>query len=585
MKKIIRWQGLLAFLGVFIIISALWFFFVDGIVKGMIEKYGTKALGARVEVANSDLSFFPAGLELTRLQLTNPDDPMKNAVEISRITLSLDTGNLFRRKIIIDEMALESIRFNTPRKTSGAVVAKPVIAPEASSPESEKEKRNKSVLPSLEIPDVREILKKEELTSIKLAKSIQTDIQSEKNKWQKLLGELPDKKKFTEYKSRINKIKKNKKGTLLGLLGSTGEIADITKEVKQDIKRIKKAQKEFKQEIASLKKRVKELSKTPLEDIKRLKKKYSLSQGNLASISRMLFGDKIYLWSQKAITWYERLKPVLEQHIKKEKYPEVAKPVRGRGVNVRFKEKVPFPDFLIRHVKADVHIPAGNLTGSINNITHQQDILGIPLTFEFSGEKMKDLQSIKIDGTIDHVVPSRSRDRINTSIRGYEVKNVSLSNNAGWQITLKKALVDLDMKTMLEGNNISANLSAGLKSVQLLTSTDSSGATGPLAGAIGSALSGVSKFSANANITGTLDNYDVKIKSDLDRVLKNAVGNVAKNETARLEKELKKAILAKVNGPFNQTKNSLSGFGNIGDELANRLKLGNGLLDISKSLF
>lgn len=584
MKKMIRWQGLFAFWGVFIIISVLWFFFIDGIVKGMIEKYGTQALGARVEVADTDLTFFPAGLELTRLQLTNPDEPMQNAVEISRIKLSLDTGNLFKRKIIIDDMALEDVNFNTPRKISGAVVSKPETAPKNSGQTSKKEKPDKNMLPSLEISSVKEILEKEELTSIKLAKSIQTDIESEKKKWQKLLGKLPDSKKFNEYKSRIDKTKKNKKGSLLGILDSSGEITDITKEVKQDLKRIKEAQKEFNQETASLKKRVKQLSKAPLEDIKRLKEKYSLTPGNLANMSRMLFGDKIDRWSQKAITWYERLKPVIQDRMKKEKGPEVAKPIRGSGVNVRFKEKTPFPDFLIRHMKADVHIPAGKLTGSIRNITHQQDILGIPLTFEFVGEKMKGLESIKIDGTLNHVVPSRSRDSIKARIKGYEVKNVSFSDSAKWPVTLKKALTDLDMDTTLEGNTILAKLSAGLTSVKL-TSTSSGDATSPFAGAIGSALSGVSKFSANAAVTGPLDNYDVKIESDLDRLLKDAVGNAVKKEAAKLEKELKNAILAKVNGPLSQTKNSLSGFGNIGDELANRLKLGNGLLDISKSFF
>lgn len=80
MKKWIRWEGLGLFIGVVVLFCIFWFLFIDGIVKSMIEKYGSQAIGAKVELGSADLSLFPAGLELKDLQITNPDDPMKNAV-------------------------------------------------------------------------------------------------------------------------------------------------------------------------------------------------------------------------------------------------------------------------------------------------------------------------------------------------------------------------------------------------------------------------------------------------------------------------------------------------------------------------
>jgi hypothetical protein len=47
--------------------------------------------------------------------------------------------------------------------------------------------------------------------------------------------------------------------------------------------------------------------------------------------------------------------------------------------------------------------------------------------------------------------------------------------------------------------------------------------------------------------------------------------------TAGLERELKQAIFAKVSGPLEQAKGYLGGFDAIGNELTNRLNLGNGL--------
>ena len=107
MKMWIRWQGLAVFLGVVIIFSLFWFLLIDGLVERMIEKSGTKAVGAKVELDKADLSIFPAGLKLIRLQIANPDKPMTNAVEIGQINLSLETLNLLRRKIIIKEMTAD----------------------------------------------------------------------------------------------------------------------------------------------------------------------------------------------------------------------------------------------------------------------------------------------------------------------------------------------------------------------------------------------------------------------------------------------------------------------------------------------
>ncbi|MDE3036364.1 MAG: hypothetical protein KGJ14_10370, partial [Nitrospirota bacterium] len=117
----IRWWGLGAFVGLAVLLALLWLFLVDPFVKRMIEQTGTKLVGAKVELAAAHVTLSPLGLTLTRLQVTNPDEPMSNAVEAARIAMSLDGLNLFRRKVIIEEMAVEGLRFGTQRQSSGAV--------------------------------------------------------------------------------------------------------------------------------------------------------------------------------------------------------------------------------------------------------------------------------------------------------------------------------------------------------------------------------------------------------------------------------------------------------------------------------
>ncbi|MBW1675831.1 MAG: hypothetical protein JRJ79_04345 [Deltaproteobacteria bacterium] len=83
--KWVRWQGLIAFVVVVIVVMGVWFFVVDSAIEAVIEKTGTHVVGAKVELEDADLSISPLGLSLTGLQVTNPDEPMSNAVQVDRM--------------------------------------------------------------------------------------------------------------------------------------------------------------------------------------------------------------------------------------------------------------------------------------------------------------------------------------------------------------------------------------------------------------------------------------------------------------------------------------------------------------------
>ena len=575
MKKWIRWQGVAVFLGVMIVFSVFWFLLIDGIVERTIEKYGTRAVGAKVELEGADLSLFPAGLELSRLQITNPDEPMKNAVEIGRISLSLDSLNLLRRKVIVDEMALDRVRLNTSRKTSGAVVSKP-SAPAVSEKAPKTGLCAAIELPAFEIPSVSEILNREELNSLKLMASLQAEIQVKKDRWKETLQTLPDENTFDGYRNRIEQLKSKGKGPLGGLLGAAGAVAAIKKDIQGDLERIRRAKEEFNTQRSSLERRFDQATEAPLQDVKRLSEKYTLSSEGLANLSSLVLGNRLCGWTQKAMGWYGKLKPLLGRIKKREKGPEVVKPLRGKGVNVRFKEYEPLPDFLIRLTNVSLTLQDGDLTGTIKHITPSQDILGIPLTFVLSGENMKRFKTISLDGTLDHIVPDRSKDWVNGAVKGYNMQDLVLSDKAELPVTLASAAADINVRALLSGDTVSANLMATLTSVKL-TGGPQEGA-GPVAKAISSALSDISRFTVNADVAGTLEDYDIQLSSDLDRVLKEAAGKTVQKQAAQLESELKSAVFAKVDGPLGEVRDRLGGLDVIGDELTNRLNLGNGLL-------
>jgi hypothetical protein len=105
---------------------------------------------------------------------------------------------------------------------------------------------------------------------------------------------------------------------------------------------------------------------------------------------------------------------------------------------------------------------------------------------------------------------------------------------------------------------------------------------GPLAKAVSSALADIHGFSVKADAAGTLDDYDVQLTSDLDRVLGDVVKKQVQGQLARVEGELRAVIMEKVNGPLNEAKAGFVGLDPIGKELASRLNLGSELLQGGK---
>ena len=373
MTKWIRWWGLGAFLVVAAILVCVWIFLVDGWVRYLIEEAGTEAVGAKVELDAADLSLFPAGLTLSRLQVTNPKAPMTNAVEMAKVTMGLDGLNLLRRKVIVEEMALEGVRLGTPRATSGATR-------EVSLQEEESEMFSID-LPSLEIPDVKNILEQEDLETIRLIETLKADLKLEKETWESRLNELPGKAKLAEYKQRVKKLKKAKKGGLEGILGGVGEVQSLKQDIEQEIESLKSAKKEFEGQVALLRTRFNQIKTAPKRDIQHLKAKYNLSPQGLANMSQALLGRQIGSWVRQGAEWYERAKPFLEgaQALGgSEAGPEVQKPLRGKGVDVHFKEAHPLPDFLIRLTKVSLNLDVGDLAGTVHNITTDQPTLGSP---------------------------------------------------------------------------------------------------------------------------------------------------------------------------------------------------------------
>ena len=571
--KWIRWQGLIAFIIIVGGLSAFFLLLIDGLVKRAIEKTGTLIVRAKVELNNANVTLFPLGITLTRLQVTNPNAPMTNAVEAERISFSMDLGQMLRHRSIIEEMTIDRMQFRTDRETSGAISRRAKTPPGPL-----KKKITETIqLPSLEIPNIRQILDQEELGTLALVEQIREEIKTGREDWEKQIDELPKKDKLREYRKRIQKIKKSGKGGLEGILGGVSGAVKLRSDIKKDLDRIKDARKALKKDLKALDGRVKEAKKAPRKDINRLREKYSLSTEGLSNFTRLLLGQQIGEWTETLLRWYETARPYLDRFAKKDEGgPEVIKPVRGKGVDVRFQEDHPLPDFLIRLANLSIDIPAGTFSGKVKNITSEQHILGSPLIFEVNGEDLKDFDVASFNGELNRVSPSAPHDSFHLNLKGYNLKNLALSKSKQFPVQLRQGVTDLKGQASIKGAAIEASVSADLRKVRLETTLPKDAK--PIPKTMASTLADVKGFNLKGGLSGTREAYDLSLTSDLDRVLKNAVGKQVREQAARFERRLSRAVNEKVNKQLDDLESKLSGMNFLDDELRSRLKIGDDLL-------
>lgn len=120
-KGILRTEAVVPFLIVVAILYAYFHFFFDMHLKKAIEWGGYQAVGAEVDIAKLETSFFRGTIRLQGIEVTNAEKPSHNSFAIGDIRFGVLWDGLLRAKFVVEEMAVEQIKIDTLRKSPGKV--------------------------------------------------------------------------------------------------------------------------------------------------------------------------------------------------------------------------------------------------------------------------------------------------------------------------------------------------------------------------------------------------------------------------------------------------------------------------------
>ncbi len=369
----------------------------DRLIEQAAEKYLQQVFKAKVDLQGPQVRLLAGTVSFDRLIIADARQPMRNLSEIGASTVSIDTGRLLSRKLIINEISCREIQFHTARETSGALEAAEldtaVSGPDDSGAEAEKEPGAVAQMGALGLEIGTESAQnlidsyKASLESPTLIETTTNRYRESRQSWEARAESVDD--KVEAVRNRSEQVLE----TDVSSIDSIGKAKDYLEQLQSLKKSVQSARDEaestydeFQSDTRYIS-RSREAIETAIEkDVEFLEEAVgSFSTDSLKIIAetakpilREKFGT-IFDYGERIASTHSQLKSTSTQ--KKSKFEDGNR----RGTMVRFPMRK-YPKFLLKHFE----VSAGQESSSnfsefiVRNITGDQEVLGEPTTVIFS---------------------------------------------------------------------------------------------------------------------------------------------------------------------------------------------------------
>lgn len=530
MRKWIRWWGIIAFIVIVLIATGSWFLFADKIVERNIEKTGEYLVGAKVDIQKADLSIIPLGITLENITVANPNAPTHNLIDAENIQFHLDGKYLFERKVIIQDMVVDGLKFNTERSESGEI--------KGAEPMSVSRAYDEFVMPLLDLSKLKTFIEQEDLKSINNLKAVINDFERVNKEWQAAVKSMPTVDDVKKYRTRSEKIYSDiEKNSVTGLLANAKNINDLKEDIERDINVINLNKKAMLVDIDSLQTKKDRAIASIEKDYIKLTEKYTPNIRGLKNFSKYIFKDDIIQQIDKGLSWYNNFSPLFNyayNKIKENHYSST--PLTFDGIDIHYSEHDPKPNFLIDLAKLSFVKSKKDIDGEIKNFTFQQNITGLPTQISFNSYDLEFANSLRFKASIDHTNQNYIKDDLFIDIGKGKIKESSINILDNWQLSISNGFVDKEFDIKIHDGKIIGGADLDFSNISFISKY--SGDENVIIQTIGSVLQDVSNFAVNVKIDGSPGDYQTIISSDIDNIIDRAVTNIALRESEKVKETI-----------------------------------------------
>ena len=519
---LLRFWGVGVFAGVAAVLIAFTMLLADPLAKWALEGGASTLLQRDVRIGSVDISFGKGAVDINRLEVAGSKEGF-DAVSMEHIGFDIDLNALLFNRTHIEKAAINGMGFQTEATLKKSV---PKIDEDVQAGKPEEKSDETFSMPVFELPDPKQILANADLKSLKVYDEAEAEIVRIRTKWDEVAkNEFSDKTikaLENDYKALKRKASSKDPGQLLEL---KDDLKTFTRKLDKRENQIKSLQKEFNTDQKRIKSLLARIENAPMQDYNNLKSTYSLDGNGAMNLVGTLFGGKVKGYVAMAEKYYAMLAP----YLKSEPVPEEKLPPRGQGRWIKFAQRVPNPDLLIRKTEIDGILDHQKFSATISDITDRQKELGRPITFKASSDGQK-ISGLKLSGE-DNRLGETVVDRFAFSAKKLSFETMALSS-----MTLSNAALAFNGNFIIEdAKALSGKANLRFRDADIKMNN----LKGKTAEMVSDVLKSVNRFNANITLGGELEDPKVSVKTDLDKKLSGALSAGLKKQAARYEKELK----------------------------------------------
>jgi uncharacterized protein (TIGR03545 family) len=502
---------------------------------------GQAIVGAKVEIDSVRTILTRSRLDVSTINISDPQSPMKNLVTAERATFDIDMRSALLRRLVITKAHVSGLTFHSDRASSGQLDRdsdehdlKPSITDKVS---DYGQRWIESSLTRLEHQF------ENDLKSIRLANDFETRWPREYDRVEQQAEDLARRGKLLA--QRIEQYADNPLGHLEQLQPTLIEIDRMRREVfalKTELDRLKK-------QVGADRVAIREAKE---HDEAYLREKLCIDVLNPQSLSEYLLGPEIHSRLGAALEWIKWGRQHIPHGQKTEKIQRTA-----RGINVIFPSMRNTPEFLIRSLEIDGHGTVDGrpfrFAGSIDDITHQPRRHDKPAT-----ANVKSLGAIEM--TAQAVVDRRGEhpvEQIRIDIPSLVQPGCSLGEPQHLSVAVSPGRAHVQVRLDITGDNVDGNLSFEQNNVRLEPHLPKAYSKQILAGDLAPAFASVNTIHAEVHVDGSITRPRWTLDSNLGPQLAEALNRAFRTELAARERQLQTKTDQLINEQLAQAEQKL----------------------------
>jgi uncharacterized protein (TIGR03545 family) len=536
--KIFRWKAVGPLLLLLVIITVLIVLFAEPVARQTTEEVSTELLGTQVDVGRLDLIPRTASVDLGALQIADPFEPRRNLIEAERIVLKLNPEALTEKKLVVERLALQGMRFGTARKTPARPASGNGFAPQAL--RSVREWSRQFDVPLLQLTPIdtlkQLVLDPSQLRTVQAAEGLLARTDSTRQALERGFAAVDVAGTVDSARALADRLAATDPRTL-GLDGTRQAIQSVQATLRQldaAKRQVTALQQNVTRGVTLLGSGVRGLDEARKRDYAFARSLLKLPSFSAPDIGNAFFGKVSIDRFQQALYWAELARHYMPPGLLPREDPGPQR-LRAAGRTVRFPKEHSWPTFLVQLGQVDFHIADGLLKGayaaSVQGLTSAPALYGKPMLVTARRDAVGSaIAGIDVGAVVDHRT-SAVRDSVSAKLRGVTLPSFAIP---GLPFRIAPGTGAVNLTFALRGDQLLGHWSIGSREVAW--ALDSAGRRrSDLEDLVWRVVSGLTQLDLSADVRGTIASPRLSVRSNLDEAIARRLKAVVGEEVAKVE--------------------------------------------------